>query len=190
MTIPAPMSLYQNLLREHWNAVSPRVKNSHLSGKELHANCCLDVVGSSNVVGKIIGRIISLPVPGKAAPVTLHIHECPEGELWERMFPDCNLRSVQSQSAEGYLVDRFGVIAFCFHLEVSNGGIINQHRKTYLRFGVLSLRLPWFVSPRVVSHEEPDDKESASRITVSLSMPLVGHLLSYNGIVRPIKERA
>jgi len=184
------MSLYRNLLGEQWDAVSPRVKNSHLSGRELHANCCLDIVGSSNVVGRIISWVVSLPAPANAAPVILHIHESLEGELWERMFPGRNLQSVQSQSDDGFLIDRFGIIAFHFRLEVSNGGIIHDHRKTYLMLRGISLRLPRYVSPRVVSHEEPDAMECASRITVSLSMPLVGHLMTYTGIVRPVKEGA
>jgi len=184
------MSLYSDLLGEQWDRVSPKVKNSHLSGKDLHANCCLDVVGSSNDVVRIISRIVSLPSPGNSVPVSLHILESPEGELWERMFPGRNLQSVQSPSDEGLLVDRFGIIAFHFRLEVSNGGIIHDHRKTYLKFGWINLRLPRFLTPRVISHEEPDATECASRITVSLSMPLVGHLMTYTGIVRPVKEGA
>lgn len=184
------MSLYQGLLGEQWNAVSPKVKNSHLSGTELLASCCLDVVGSASIVARVIRRIASLPAPERGAPVTLHIRKTPEGEFWERIFPGCNLRSVQSQSPDGFLVDRFGMIAFSFRLEVLNGGIVHHHKSTYLLFGGLRFRLPWCISPRVVSHEAPDATEYASRITVSVSMPLLGHVVTYSGIVKPITENA
>ena len=187
------ISLYESLLGEQWDAVSPKVKGGHLSrdspgGRKLHANCLLDVVGSSNVIGRIISRIVGLPAHGKASSVALHVGESPEGEIWERIFPDCNLCSVQSKSSDGLLVDRFGMIAFHFRLEESDGGIIHHHLKTYLRLGSSGIRLPKCISPRVISHEEPDAVEQASRINVTLSMPLVGHLLSYRGVVMPVRE--
>ena len=87
------------------------------------------------------------------------------------------------------MIDRFRLIAFYFRLELSNGGILHKHVHTYLVFGSLQFRLPRFLAPRVISHEEPDSSEDASTITVSLSVPLIGHLLTYGGIVRPVKEQ-
>jgi hypothetical protein len=182
------MNLYRELLGEQWNHVSPKVKNSHLSGEVLRAQCCLDVVGSPNFLGKIISRIVSFPAPTKGANVHLHIRSSPEGELWERIFPDRNLQSVQSQCPAGYLIDRFGLMAFWFRLETLRGGILHNHMRTYIGLGIFNLRLPMFISPKVVSHEEPDPDEEASRIKVSVSLPMVGHLLTYSGIVRPVKE--
>ena len=182
------MNIYRDILREQWDDISPKVRNSHLSDEVLHATCSLDVVGSSNVLGTIISRIVSFPAPMKSAKVELHIRSTPHGELWERKFPDRNLRSVQSQSPDGHLIDRFGMIAFWFRLESSNGGIIHHHVRTYIKLGFLNLRLPMFKSPKVISHEEPDAVEEASRINVSVSMPLIGQLLSYSGIVRLLKE--
>lgn len=182
------MNIYQDLLRAQWDDVSAKVRRSHLSGEALNATCCLDVAGSSSVVGRMISRIVGLPPSMKSAPVTLHIRSSPEGEIWQRMFPGCNLCSVQSRSREGYLIDRFRLIAFYFRLDIANGGILHKHMHTYLVFGSFHLRLPRFLAPEVASHEEPDPIEDASRITVSLSMPIAGHLLTYTGIVRPIKN--
>lgn len=184
------MNLYRELLREQWDSVSLKVKNSHLSGEVLHAQCCLDVVGSSNLLGKIISRMVSFPAPMKAANVDLHIRSSPDGEIWERVFPDRNLRSVQSRSPDGYLVDRFGIVAFLFRLEILHEGILHNHIRTYLKLGIFNLRLPMFMSPRIVSHEEPDSHEDASRINVSVFLPMIGHLLTYSGIVRPVKENS
>ncbi len=183
------MNIYQDILGEQWDAVSPKVQRSHLAGDELHANCVLDVTGSANVFGRLISRIVLLPAPMKSAPVGLRVCSSPRGEIWDRKFPDHTLRSVQYKSAEGYLIDRFRLIAFYFHLELSNGGILHKHVHTYLVFGSLQVRLPRFLAPSVISHEEPDSSEDASTITVSLSMPLIGHLLTYRGIVRPVKEQ-
>ena len=182
------MNVYRDILREEWDDVSPKVKNSHLSGEALFADCCLDVVGVSGVLGKIIGRMAHLPQPVKSAKVTLRIRSSPHGEIWERSFPDCQLNSIQSQSPDGYLVDRFSLIAFCFRLRISNTGIVHHHIHTYLILGSRKLRLPRFLSPRIISHEEPDANENASRIQVSLYLPLVGHVLTYSGIVRPLRE--
>src|SRR5437867_9198021 len=101
------MNIYRELLHEQWDNVSPKVRNSHLSGEFLHARCCLDVVGSSNILGRIISRMVSFPAPMNSARVTLNIRPSSEGEIWERVFPGCNLKSVQSQTSDGYLVDRF-----------------------------------------------------------------------------------
>ncbi|MBI4535207.1 MAG: DUF4166 domain-containing protein [Ignavibacteriae bacterium] len=183
------MSIYRDILRERWNDVSPKVRASHLTGEELHANCCLDIAGSSNILGRIVSRIVSFPRAKAAAEVELRIRSSPEGEIWERFFPDCTLNSLQSVSPDGHLIDRFGKIAFRFNLEVSNGCIHHHHTDTYLTFGSLNFRLPRFVSPRVTSHEEPDPTEDASRISVSVHMPVIGYLLTYSGIVRPTGNR-
>ncbi len=184
------MNLYRDILQDRWNEVNPKVRKSHLSGEELHADCCLDVVGSSNFLGRIIGRLVSLPASMNSAPVHLLIRSSPEGEIWERSFPDCRLNSVQFPSSDGSLVDRFGIIAFSFRLETCNGGILHHHTGTYLIGGRFHLRLPRFASPRIISHEEPDPGEDASRISVSLSLPVLGHLLTYSGIVRPMSEKS
>lgn len=184
------MNLYRELLREQWDGVAPKVKNSHLSGDVLCAHCRLDVLGSSNLLGKIISRMVSFPAPMKSANVELHIRSSPAGEIWERAFPDRNLRSVQSRSPEGYLVDRFGIIAFWFRLEILHGGILHNHIRTYFNLGIFNFKLPMFMSPSIVSHEEPDAHEDASRINVSVFLPMIGHLLTYSGIVRPAKENS
>jgi hypothetical protein len=80
------------------------------------------------------------------------------------------------------------MIAFCFRLMVSNGGIHHHHTDTYLLLGKFRFRLPRFASPKIISHEEPDPHEDASRIQVSVYLTAVGHLLTYSGIVRPVKD--
>ena len=182
--------LYQTLLGAQWNDVHPKVRGSHLSGAELRANCRLNITGCSHIIGKIIGRVASLPGPMSDAPVTLQIRQIPEGELWNRVFPDRSLKSIQYISDDGCLIDRFGMIAFCFRLTISNGCIIHCHERTELRWRGMKLTIPKIFSPVVTSHEEPDTDESASRIHVSLSVPIIGHLLTYNGGVRPVKEEA
>jgi hypothetical protein len=181
------MNLYEQILAGRWNEVDLKVRNSHLTGSVLRAECRLDVEDGANVFGKIARRIVLLPAPVRDAPVELVIREAPGGELWERKFPDNTLSSVQYRSPDSCLVDRFGIIAFHFRLTVSEGSIHHIHRRTYLHLGSIVFRLPLWLSPTVVSHESADAVENASRINVSLSLPLVGRVLAYAGIVQPVR---
>lgn len=183
-------NVYREVLGARWADVSSRVRGSHLSAEELHAECLLDIAGASNAAGRCIARLVSFPAARSAAQVSLTIRAVPEGELWEREFPDCVLRSVQSAGNGGFLVDRFRYIAFWFRLEAAAGGIRHRHTRTYLHWGALALRVPMMLSPRILSFEEPDAVEEASRITVHVTMPVLGHLLTYKGIVRPVKKAA
>ena len=86
------------------------------------------------------------------------------------------------------MIERIGPTEVSYRLEIAGGALFYRHTGTKLRMGALRLPLPRWLAPRIVARESAIDKRS-THISVEVTLPLVGRLISYKGFIE-IKDKA
>jgi len=79
--------------------------------------------------------------------------------------------------------ERFGMIEISCRLEVDHGAILYRQVGTALRLGRLRFSLPRRLWPVVEAVEEAHGP-LATYVSVRVTVPVVGHLITYDGCVR------
>jgi len=92
------------------------------------------------------------------------------------------LDTLQSESDERELVERFGPLEFRFRLEASDGALVYLQRQAAIVCWGLRVRLPAACAPRVEAREDAVGPESI-QIAVRIVFPGVGLLISYAGVI-------
>jgi hypothetical protein len=105
------------------------------------------------------------------------------GEKWTRRFGDRTWITIQQEVGRGVLAERvMKILELRFRLVVSRGALVYEQVGASLRFGPVTIPLPKRVSPRVEACERAvNGSQDETSVAVSVSLPLIGFLLSYEG---------
>jgi hypothetical protein len=122
-----------------------------------------------------------LPPPAKAVPVQLHITPSEQGEKWVRTFGEKRLVTWQYERPGGLLAERFGPLELRFQLLLQADRLGYAQRAAVLRLGWLRLPVPAWLAPQVRASEVVVSGTERTYIMVSISLPLLGLLISYEG---------
>jgi len=98
------------------------------------------------------------------------------------------MNSTQEEGPGGVLAERIGLMEFHFLLSAANGGIRYQQKRAALRFGPIRAPLPAFLAPRVDASEVPAEGVNCASVFVSVTLPWVGLLLTYDGTIGLIED--
>src|SRR5205823_14073109 len=128
--------------------------------------------------GRLLARSLRLPKPSEAVSVRLFVQPTSNGETWRREFDGQSLVTFQSRDRQGLLLERFAGVEVRVRLHVENGGLVYNQVGAALWRGWVPL--PNFLAPRVVGSEMPDGPDGV-RVSVRVTMPLVGLLIAYEG---------
>ena len=170
-------TLYPRALGAQWAGLSAPLQRFFASPRAFAGDF---EVRSGGVFARMIRAILRMPAPGAHVPVRLLVEATATGERWRRRFRDRPLES--DQRADGDLViDRFGATEVAFALEATAHHVVMRQVRTVVRLGPLRLRLPRALAPRI-SGTMTDDGEI--RVAVRVAAPLVGLVISYEGVVR------
>lgn len=88
---------------------------------------------------------------------------------------------------DGTIVDTLGRparVSARFDAAVVDGGLVLTSTAVSFVFGRVRLPLPSLLAPRVVLSERYDDDQDAQRVSITLSLPVVGRLYEYAGTFR------
>jgi hypothetical protein len=132
--------------------------------------------------------MLRLPAAGEAVPVTLVIVPSQDGEEWRRAFAGEPLLTRQWLQLDGLLVEQVGLAEMRFHLEERDGGLVYHPVGATLRWGWLRIPLPIWLTPVVNAQEAPATQQDKIKVLVRVSLPAVGLLISYEGLMTPIAE--
>lgn len=130
-----------------------------------------------------------LPRSSDAAETRLVITPRADGEEWRRTFDDRRLDSRQYEAGDGDVAERIGLLEFRFRLEVSDGSLLFRQLDAALVCRSVRVRLPWALAPRVEAREEPAGARRI-RIDVRVAVPVLGTVLTYDGIIHIEEARA
>jgi hypothetical protein len=173
--VESPAGLYPRLLGAAWLDVDPAVQRAHRDG--VHAGR-MTIRYGTGVVARLVCRALRVPGDGESHAAELAIGRVGDDERWWRTVGGRRFVTRQRALPDGCLGERIGLVELRFRLHVIAGAL------RYEPAGVTVARVPlpraW--APRVVAYEEPAE-HGGSHVRVTVSLPLVGELITYDGIV-------
>ena len=181
--------LYARLLGSSWRRAAESVRIAHASGETVRAHGCLRIAHGERRAARLLAGLLRLPRAGNAVDTRLVITSRVGGEDWLRIFDGRRLRTRQYEAGDGELAERVGVFEFRFRLEVSDGGLFFRQAGAALMLGSQRVRLPAAWTPEVEAREEPAGARQI-RIHVSVVLPALGPLLTYEGLIHIEDSRA
>lgn len=174
-------SLYQRLLGNAWNDLDAAVRFMHLVEGEVRAAGMFRVRVGRGWPARGLARFLRMPSAGDAVPTRLIVRADGQREEWVRAFECRKLVTMQWEGPDRTLIERWGILAFRFHLEVVGRTLRYQQIGVALRLGPISVPMPRRLAPQVVAEEGPDGGENQSRVSVQVHVPFVGLLVAYEG---------
>jgi uncharacterized protein DUF4166 len=174
-------TLYRSLVGPAWDGLPASVRQAHLRDEGLEAAGVLRVERGAGRAARALARLCRLPEAGEGVPVRLSVRREGRGERWVRRFGEQRLVSSQRALTGGLLAERFGPLELRFRLATTGGGLRYEHRATRLCAGPLRIPVPGWLAPRVAATEEAAPSADRTRLRVTVSLPLVGLLLAYDG---------
>jgi Domain of unknown function (DUF4166) len=174
--------LYARILGDSWCQVAEPVRRLHTTRSITRVHGHLHIEHGRRAVARLLARVLRLPPAHAAAETRLTITARGDCEHWARTFNGHVLDTIQSESGDRELLERFGPLEFRFRLEASTGSLIYiQNRVTFV-WSRLRLQIPPRWAPRIDAREDAADAERV-QVTVHIAVPRIGMLISYRGIV-------
>jgi Domain of unknown function (DUF4166) len=185
----APSRLYQKLLGASWTDLDVALRRLHDSGETVRAVGVFRVRDGNNRLARALARLARLPAAGEAVDVRLQVTAREGGEEWRRTFAGRPLVSAQSNLGAGLLVERMGIVEMRFRLEAVGGALNYQTAGAALRLGSLRVPLPYRLNPRVTAWEKAVDDTNQIHVSVDVTVPLLGRLIAYDGILTQVETQ-
>ena len=180
---PASTALYPRLVGAAWSALAEPLQRLHLGLETVQATGIFTVRHGTQPLARLLAAILRLPMAGEEVPVRLVVTPHLHGERWQRMFADRSLRSEQYAGPGGCLVERFGLLDVWFRLAIVDRLLCLRQASVALHVGALRVPLPRWLSPQITGREWAMPGQTRVQVAVSVSVPLVGLLLAYEGSI-------
>jgi hypothetical protein len=176
--------LYSEVLGRDWPALAENIRCAHATGTEM--NGVFRITYGMGWAAKQLARRSNLPQTAEAADTRLKIVAEDAGERWERQFDGKAFMTRQWKGKDGVLVERFGEWELRFKLRVQEGNLFYDQAGARLCLGALHIPMPLVCAPRVVA-KETQDGAARVRVSVRVTLPVVGLLIAYEGYLN-VKE--
>lgn len=175
---PAQDFLYRRVIGAAFDSLPPAVRRMHeIVGAGL-AEGRARVTRGRNPIARLIGKLIGFPPAADDVAVTVRFFESGGVEVWERQFGDAGFRSRLAQRGD-LLVESFGPLRFGFRLDSDANGLSMR----LVRWWAGALPMPLWLAPRGPALETAPG--GRFRFEVSIGLPLVGEIVSYDGWLEP-----
>ena len=175
----ARAGLYERLVGEGWHSLDEPVRRLHLCARGAGA---FAVRQGGGRVARFVARMLGLPRSGEAVPLLLSVEPHGGGERWRRNFAGREFVTVQGEHAGALMAERTGPFEILFRLTAEGGALAYRQEGAFLRVKSLRVRLPRLLAPRVEAWERA--AEGGVSVSVRVTSPLTGPLISYEGTVR------
>ena len=178
MSVP----LYMRLLGDSWTQMAEPLRRAHATHGVVRAHGTLRVEHGRYPVARGLARLLGLPRPSPAADTRLTVTAQDGAERWARVINGTELDSRQYATPNFNLAERFGALEFQFQLVPHDGNLIYMQRQAAVVLGPVRVRIPAWCAPRVEAREEPAGPAGV-RVEVGVSLPGIGPLIAYAGII-------
>jgi len=163
-----------------WAELDETIRQEHTADGQLSRGGLFRVQHGTSRLARLLVAALRLPSEADGVSTELVISPLEREEIWMRRFGDRTLVTKQAERGCGVLSERIGMVELRFRLEASNGALIYSSIGAAIRVGRLSVLLPEFLSPRVEAREATDGM-GRIRVSVVVTLPLAGILISYHG---------
>jgi hypothetical protein len=183
------MTLYARILRDRWPRLAVPVRGVHTTQSILRARGHFRIEHGRHPVARLLAGMLRLPPAGAAIETRLTVTARGLGEHWERRFDSARVETEQFEGqfegevdAQSGLVERFGLLEFRFQLDVTDGSLIYVQREAALAWRSARVRIPARLAPRIDAREDPAAADAVN-VHVRVTLPVVGPLMTYGGII-------
>jgi hypothetical protein len=176
------LPLYPRLLGPAWAELDEALRQAHLEGERLSLSGTFRIQRGTGRLARLVAAMLRMPEAGEAVATRLTVVRTASGERWTRQFAGSELITTQTAAADGTMRERFGMIEISCRLEASGGAICYRQVGAAICVGGLRIPLPRWLWPFVEGIEEADGP-GQTRVSVRVTVPLIGHLISYDGTV-------
>jgi hypothetical protein len=177
------LALYPRLLGAGWRELPAAVRSLHIESGPVKARGQLKVSHGKNIFARLIVRLMGMPREAAQVETRLNIATIANGEEWLRFFGDHELVTQQWEAAGGLLVERMGLVELQFKLEIINGTLYYRQTGMVVNLGLCSLPLPRWLVPATAAWEKPGKHARETEISVQITAPIIGPLISYQGFM-------
>jgi hypothetical protein len=176
--------IYRRVLGSAFESLPSEVKALHDSLDERRWSGTASVQRGRGLVARFVAAIIGFPKAAEIIPVAVTFTPDGDGEGWTRTFGHQSFYSRQ-QCGDGrnthLLVERFGIVEVALALVV-DGDRLNLIPR---RWSIVGIPLPKSLLPRGTSFET--QREGKFCFDVTIALPIVGHIVSYQGTLGRVK---
>jgi hypothetical protein len=165
-----------------WANLGEPVQRLHTGTSQLSGAGKFTIRHGERGLARLLARLMRLPSAGVDVPVKLIVTPHERGERWHRTFGPVPFITEQ-RAGEGFMVERIGPTEVSYRLEVAGGALFYRHTGTALRLGPIRLPLPHRLAPHITARESAMPDEKSTHISVKVTLPLVGLLISYKGYI-------
>ena len=174
--------LYARLVGGAWESLPEPLRRLHPPASSVRGAGRFDVRHGRRLTARLLARLTRLPAEGQGVAVVLTVEpEGAGGERWQRTFDGRPFITHQRERPPGLLADRAGPVEMYFRMEADGGALVYRRAGVALRLGPLRVPLPRALAPRVEAREWAEAGDPRVRVRVSVSAPLVGLLVDYEG---------
>ena len=131
---------------------------------------------------RVAGLMIGLPAEGSFVPLRLFIHRQDGAETRERTFGRRRMRATLARTADGEMLERFGMIELRYAASVERNALRLASIGGRVRIGRIAIPLPPSCIPTVRARAK-DRAGGGIDVRVIVFSPLGGMLVGYAGHV-------
>lgn len=167
---------------ESYDELNPLLQDLHMRGGQLTGPVSIKIpVGIAGLIGRRVAKKLGIPVKTGAHSLTVGITPCEDGLHWDRCFDeDSYVKSVfkpVGTKSDGYWVESTGAIQLHLTVDIKEGGWYWR----CLQARINGIKIPLWLLPRTTAYKIIENK--SYRFYVGFSLPLLGHILSYSGLL-------
>jgi hypothetical protein len=177
-------SLYAAMLGPAWSNLHPAVQQAHAGGPFTRRTGQMRTLRGSGWLARLLLALLRWPATSASTPTQLLVRRTGRGELWTRRFGRRTITTTQHAGRDGVLCERLAPFEFGFRLRVEDGGLVFQQVAAAIALGSIRAALPRCLWPRVAARESAVGPRR-THVRVSVELPLVGRLFTYEGHMQP-----
>jgi len=166
--------LFRRLLGTTLDDLPPVLRKAHDSRIDQRWSGLAQVEANPNPLARLLCRVMRLPAPGTAIPVTVRFERRGTAEHWNREFAGRRYRS-KIVERDGLMIEWMGMATNIFRVSVKDGAL----RLDLIGFRFLGVPLPFALRPHCHAREHQDDGRYLFDVPVDL-WPF-GRIIRYTG---------
>jgi len=173
-------SLYQQILGNNYDKLSPNLKEFHQAKLPIKAQGKFKIERGKTFINNLIANIADLPKASESETVELSVKQIGNTEIWSRKIGDKMVESIQWKS-EKFLVEKFGLVHLYLLTSVEN----NNLHITDCYASIFGIPFPPFFTPKVIAFGK--DSDIGMYVDIDIKIYPFGRIIHYFGVVKIVE---
>lgn len=170
------MNLYEELLGEDYNNLSPLIQKMHRYEKAKTLTGQVDIVRGKSFVAKFLNFAMMLPKEQNNAKLNIGFSQENNKEKWSRQFGDDSFSSLQFKE-KNFMVEEMGVMKMYFDVFEEEGSVCTRLKESR----VFGIKIPKYFTVNILSQAKEENGKIKFSVEVrTFSRDLV---IAYDGVI-------